>query len=323
MKDQWGRDIDYLRISVTDRCNLRCKYCMPKKDISFMPKERLLTMDEMLRIAKLTSELGISKIRITGGEPLVREDIVKLVENIKSLENIKEVCMTTNGVLLNNYLDKLVEAGLDRINISLDSLKKDLYRDITGGGDLYTVLEAIERCLEKGLKVKLNTVMIQNYNDDEIFDFIEFTKQKNIDVRFIEMMPIGAGSQFKTITTAQIKKLILQTTALVSCDENIKNDGPANYYKVEDGIGRIGFISPMSHSFCGSCNRIRLTAEGFLKQCLHWEEGKNLGVLMRQGISDSELANVIKECIYSKPYKHGFNENSISLDKRFMFQIGG
>jgi GTP 3',8-cyclase len=323
MIDQWGRSIDYLRISVTDRCNLRCKYCMPKKDVKFMPKEDLLTIDEIYRIARITSEIGVKKIRITGGEPLVREGIIDLIRNIKALENIKEVCMTTNGILLNEKLDDLLEAGLNRVNISLDTLNEDLFNDITGGGDIKPVIRAIEGCIEKGLKVKLNTVIMKNYNDNEIIDFVKLTEKYPVDIRFIEMMPIGAGKAFRSISTDQMLDLIINEVELTPCEAEVENGGPAHYYKTEKGIGRVGFISPMSHSFCGGCNRIRLTAEGFLKQCLHWKKGKNLEVLMRHGISDAELTKVIKECIYTKPFEHGFLENSLSSDKRHMFQIGG
>ncbi|MCM0647009.1 GTP 3',8-cyclase MoaA [Clostridium swellfunianum] len=325
MIDQWGRSVDYLRISITDRCNLRCKYCMPKNSVRFMPKEDLLTIDEIFRVAKLTSELGVKKIRITGGEPLVREGIIELIRDIKALENIEEVCMTTNGILLEENLERLISAGLDRVNISLDTLDETLFREITGGGDIKPVLRAVERCVEKGLKVKLNTVLMKNYNEKEILEFIKLTERYPIDVRFIEMMPIGAGKAFRSVTTDQAIALISEEFQLLHCESGNNNDGPACYYKTEKGLGKIGFISPMSHSFCRSCNRIRLTAEGFLKQCLHWKKGKNLETLMRHGISDEDLIKVIEECIYLKPYEHGFLENSLSSssDKRNMFQIGG
>lgn len=323
MIDQYGRNIDYLRISVTDRCNLRCKYCMPNKNVCFMPKEELLTIDEIYRIAKLLSELGIKKVRITGGEPLVRDGVIELIKNIKSLENINEVCMTTNGILLGEYIDDLVKAGLDRVNISLDTLNRDIFSELTGGGNLQKVLHSIDASLEKGLKVKLNTVVIKNYNENEVLDFVNITEEKPIDIRFIEMMPIGAGKNFKSFTTTQIKDKILEKKILIPIIMSKQEDGPAEYYKTENGIGKIGFISPISHSFCGSCNRIRLTAEGFLKQCLHWKKGKNLQTLMRRGISDEELKKVMSECIYLKPHEHGFLENSSSSDNRYMYQIGG
>lgn len=323
MIDQWGRKIDYLRISVTDRCNLRCKYCMPNKDVKFIPKEDLLTIDEILRIARLASQLGITKIRITGGEPLVREGVIGLIKDIKSLDNIKEVCLTTNGIYLNDNLDKLLDAGLDRVNISLDTLKEDRFKDVTGGGDIKPVLRAIDECTRKGLIVKLNTVVIKDFNEDEILNFVKLTEQKLLDIRFIEMMPIGAGKTFKIITAGQIRDLIMKENSLRHCETEKENAGPALYYKTGEGLGKIGFISPMSHSFCGSCNRIRLTAEGFLKQCLHWKKGKNLQELMRSGISDSRLIEVMKECIYSKPYEHGFHESDLNGDNRYMFQIGG
>lgn len=323
MIDQWGRSIDYLRISVTDRCNLRCIYCMPEKDAKFMPREDLLTIDEIFRIVNLISELGVTKVRITGGEPLVREGIVDLIKSIKSLQSIKEVCLTTNGILLMDYLDKLVDAGLDRVNISLDTLKEDLFENITGGGDIKPVLKSIDECINRGIKVKLNTVIMKEYNDSEILDFVRLTEKNPIDVRFIEMMPIGAGKGFKPIGTDEIKDLILKNVKLNICEQGKEANGPAAYYMTEKGLGKIGFISPMSHSFCGSCNRIRLTSEGFLKQCLHWRKGENLRNLMRNGISDSNLKELIKESVYSKPYEHGFYKNDLNSDKRFMFQIGG
>lgn len=321
--DQWGRTIDYLRISVTDRCNLRCKYCMPDKDISFMQKKDLLTKDEICRIAKLASDIGIKKVRITGGEPLIRQDTTDIIKNIKSLKNIKEVCLTTNGIFLNSYLDKLIDSGIDAINISLDTLKEDKYSDITGGGDIMPVLNSINKCIEKCIKVKLNAVIIKDFNDKEILDFIKFAEEKNIEIRFIEMMPLGAGKKFETITVDEIKKLIEENTKLIPYKSSSKNNGPAVYYKTEEGKGTIGFISPISHTFCGNCNRIRLTADGFLKQCLHFKKGEDLKKLMRQGITDEELTNVIKECCYSKPEHHAFQSESQDSEKRFMYQIGG
>lgn len=323
MLDKCGRNINYLRISVTDRCNLRCMYCMPNKGIKFMPESNLLKLDEIYRIVKLTSELGMSKVRITGGEPLIREGIVDLIKDIKSLPNINEVCITTNGILLAQYLTPLIKAGLDRVNISLDTLKEDVYSNITRGGDLKSVIDSLNFAVDKGLKVKINTVIMEGFNSNEIMDFVAITENNPIDVRFIELMPIGEGKSFKSISTQQLKNIISKNSSLTACDNITSHEGPASYFKTEKGIGKIGFISAMSHSFCENCNRIRLTSEGFLKQCLHWNSGTDLRSLIRNGISDAELKEVIMRDIFNKPIRHKFNDNDSASDNRLMYQIGG
>ncbi|ERI95005.1 molybdenum cofactor biosynthesis protein A [Clostridiales bacterium oral taxon 876 str. F0540] len=296
---------------------------MPDKNIGFMQKEDLLTKDEIYRIANLASNIGIKKIRITGGEPLAREDTVEIIKNIKSLKGIKEVCLTTNGIFLRSYLDKLIEVGIDVINISLDTLEEKKYRTITGGGDITAVLDSINKCVEKGVKVKLNTVIIKDFNEGEILDFIQFAEDKNIQIRFIEMMPLGAGKNFQTIAVDKIKEIIEEKIKLISYKSSANSNGPAVYYKSEEGKGTIGFISPISHTFCESCNRIRLTADGFLKQCLHFKKGEDLKKLMRQGVTDEKLINVIKKCCYLKPKHHSFQSENQYSEKRFMYQIGG
>lgn len=323
MLDKCGRNINYLRISVTDRCNLRCIYCMPNKGIKFMPESNLLKLDEIYRIVKLTSELGISKVRLTGGEPLVREGIVDLIKDIKSLPNIDEVCITTNGILLAQHIPSLIKAGLDRVNISLDTLKEDVYSNITRGGDLKSVINSLNFAVDNGLKVKINTVIIEGFNSNEIMNFVSITENNPLDVRFIELMPIGEGKNFKSISTQQIKDIISKNSSLTICDSITNHEGPASYFKTKKGIGKIGFISAMSHSFCENCNRIRLTSEGFLKQCLHWNSGTDLRSLIRNGITDAELKEVIKRDIFNKPIRHKFNDNDSDSDNRLMYQIGG
>jgi GTP 3',8-cyclase len=323
MIDQWKRNIDYLRISVTDKCNLRCTYCMPKEGLQFIPEEKLLTKEEIVRVVSAMAELGVTKVRITGGELLVRADIVDIIKGVKSIPGIKEVCITTNGILLGRYVEELVEAGLDRVNISLDTLRPEAYRSITRGGDLDKVLEAIELSIEKGLKVKLNVVIIKDFNEEDIFDLVEMSEKKPISVRFIELMPIGQGKQNKGLTSEEIKEYIQSRKVLIPCESSSSQGGPANYFRTESGRGTIGFISPMSHSFCDSCNRIRVTAEGFLKLCLHWKHGTDLREPLRNGITDEELKEIIAEGIFNKPQAHKFKDNSMESDKRSMYEIGG
>jgi cyclic pyranopterin phosphate synthase len=296
---------------------------MPEKNIAFMPEKKFLTDKEIYSITKAVSQIGISKVRITGGEPLVREGIVSLIKDIKALSDIKEVCITTNGILLQKHLDLLIDAGLDGVNISLDTFKKDLYKKITALGDLETVLRSIDSCIKKGLKVKLNTVIIEDYNESEIIDFVKYIEDKPVDVRFIELMPIGQGKSFKSIPTEKVKNIILKDRNLIPYHNKKNQEGPAVYFKTEKSLGKIGFISAMSNCFCDDCNRIRLTAEGFLKQCLHWNYGIDLKKVIRQGVSEEEFKKIIEDTIYNKPDKHNFNSKNNDDDNRLMYQIGG
>ena len=323
MKDKYGREIDYLRISLTDKCNLRCIYCMEEKDNSFLEEEKLLTREEIKRLAELFSKVGIKKVRLTGGEPLVRKDILDIMKDLNSIEGIEEIYITTNGILLDKYLDDFKNLGLTGVNISLDSLKDDNFKNLTRLGDLDKVLKAIDKALNLGIKVKINTVMIQGINDNEILDFINLTLDKNIDVRFIELMPIGVGSKHKGVSNESIIDIIKNNFKDISEINRDKSGGPATYIKLKNSKGKIGFISAISNCFCEDCNRIRLTSEGFLKQCLHFNYGINLKEIMKTGASDEELLNAIKENIYYKPEKHLFLKESENKELKFMNQIGG
>lgn len=323
IKDKFGRKIDYLRISVTDKCNLRCVYCMPKENANFLRSEKLLTDDEIYRVVNQCANLGISKIRITGGEPLARKNLVDLIGRINSIGGIKEICMTTNGIFLYENIEELAKNGLNRVNISLDTLHNDRFKDITRGGDLDKVLLAIEKCLQYGIKVKLNIVIIDGINKDEIMDFVNMTKVKPIDVRFIELMPIGEAKSYKPVTNDEVLQIINDNGVEHHSEKRKEKDGPARYIKLENSFGSVGFISAMSNCFCKDCNRIRVAADGFLKQCLHWNYGISLRDLLRKGISDEELKNIIEENIYSKPEKHLFKDDNMDDDKRFMYEIGG
>ena len=323
MKDKFGREIDYLRVSVTDKCNLRCIYCMDDKDNTFLKNDDKLTDDEIYRIVKESSELGIKKVRITGGEPLVRPNLVKLISRINSISGIEEIYLTTNGILLADMIDELAANGLKGVNISLDSLKEERFNKLTRLGKLNKVLESIDKATALGIKVKLNTVIVNDINKDEIIDFVNFTKEKNIDVRFIELMPIGVAINYKGVTNEEVLKVISENYSNYEEVVRSKSSGPASYIKLKDAKGKIGFISAISNCFCENCNRIRLTPEGFLKQCLHFDYGIDLKSKLRAGINDEELKKIIFDNIYDKPEKHLFLEKSDHKEIRFMNQIGG
>ncbi len=323
MKDKFGREIDYLRISLTDKCNLRCVYCMEEKGNDFFDEEEKLTKDEICRIVNACSKLGIKKVRLTGGEPLVRKDVVELMEEINKIQGIEEIFLTTNGILLGDKVHILKKAGLKGVNISLDSLKVGMFNKLTRLGDLKKVLDSIDKCLEYGIKVKINTVMIKGMNEDEILDFVNLTLDKKIDVRFIELMPIGVGRKFNGVSNEEIIRLINENYMDIEEVKKNKNGVPATYIKVKGAKGKIGFISAISNCFCEECNRIRLTSEGFLKQCLHYNYGVDLKKLLRDGSTDEEILNIIKNNIYNKPEKHLFMKKSEDKELKFMNQIGG
>ena len=323
MKDKFGREIDYLRVSVTDNCNLRCIYCMDEKGNKFLKKDEKLTDDEIYRIVKESAKLGIKKIRITGGEPLVRPGIVNLINRINSISGIEEIYLTTNGILLADMIEDLARNGLKGVNISLDSLQEERFEKLTRLGKLNKVLEAIDKSINLGIKVKLNTVIVNDINKDEVIDFVNLTKEKPIDVRFIELMPIGIAVNHKGVTNEEVLSIISDTYSDYEEITRVKSGGPASYIKLKGAKGKVGFISAMSNCFCEECNRIRLTPEGFLKQCLHFDYGVDLKSMIRKGISDEELSKEIYNNIYDKTEKHLFLKESNHKELKFMNQIGG
>ncbi|MBE6054859.1 MAG: GTP 3',8-cyclase MoaA [Clostridium sartagoforme] len=323
MKDKYDREIDYLRISLTDKCNLRCIYCMEDKENLFFNEEEKLTNKEICTVVGACAKLGIKKVRLTGGEPLVREDIVKLINRINNIKGIEEIYITTNGVLLEDKIEELKVSGVKGVNISLDSIKPEMFKRLTRLGNLQKVLSAIDKCLELGIKVKINSVMIKNINEDEILDFVRLTLEKSVDVRFIELMPIGIGKKFEGVSNEEVFKLIKMNYRDIDKIEPTKNGGPASYIKLKNAKGKIGFISAISNCFCEDCNRIRLTSEGFLKQCLHYNYGVDLKKMLRNGVSEEEVLKVIENNIYNKPEKHLFMTKSEDKEKKFMNQIGG
>lgn len=321
MKDRYSRSVDYIRISVTDLCNLRCFYCMPEEGICKKGHGEVLRYEEIVRVVEEGVNLGIKKIRITGGEPLVRLNIEELIYKINEIDGIEDISMTTNGLLLKDKVKSLKEAGLKRVNISLDSLRSDKYSEITRGGDLNRVLQAINLCLEEGLKpVKINNVLLKGINDDEIEEFALLTKVLPISVRFIELMPIGQAANWFKDHYMPLDEAVEKLPGLVPNKED-KGSGPAKNYKFPGALGTVGFIGALSHNFCSSCNRIRLTADGKIKPCLNSSLEVDLKPALREG--KGNLREVLGCAIGLKPEKHNMEEGRYREEDRSMYQIGG
>ena len=320
MKDNYGRRINYLRVSVTDLCNLRCKYCMPKEGVIQKSHNEILSLEEIYEIIKCSTELGIDKIRITGGEPLVRKGIISLIKKISDLNEIKDLAITTNGVLLEKYAYNLKKAGLKRVNISLDTLNAEKYKEITRGGNLDSVLRGIEAANNADLNpIKINTVLIGGFNDDEIVKFANFTMDYNIHIRFIELMPIGHASKWTKEKFMSNDIVLKKLSNLVPLEE--ERGVPAKYYKLPNSKGKIGLINPISSHFCTTCNRIRLTADGKIKPCLHSDKEINIKAIIRN--DKTKLKQILKEAILFKTEKHHINDNGYKPIERDMFKIGG
>lgn len=323
MVDQYGRKIDYMRISVTDRCNLRCRYCMPAEGIECVDHGDILTYEEIAAVAEAAAGLGIQKIKITGGEPLVRKGIVGLVGMIKNIPGIREVTMTSNGVLLKNMAADLKNAGLDAVNISLDTLDRDKFKKLTRFDKFEEVFSGIRAAEESGLKTKLNCVPIKDFNEDEITAIASLANQ-GILVRFIEMMPMGLGKEYELIPYQMVKRKLEEAYGKSRTDKRKYGNGPAEYYKFPGLKESIGFITAMSHEFCQSCNRIRLTAEGELKLCLYHKDGLALKPYLRNHIAAEQLKDQLQEAIFKKPFHHCFREKKgTDTEQRNMVQIGG
>ena len=329
MIDQYGRTIEYLRISVTDRCNLRCVYCMPEEGIEQLPHEQILTFDEIERICRISTKLGISKIKLTGGEPLVRKGLPDLLGKIKRISGIEQVTLTTNGILLKNQLDELMRQGLDAVNISIDTLDETCYHTVTRCGELNQALEGLQAALEyPNLRVKLNCVPM-NQSEEEYIQMAEYVKEHPLEVRFIEMMPIGMGKACHGKSRDELLELLEKAFGNAEPYEKHLGNGPAEYVSFSGFQSRIGFISAVSHKFCDSCNRIRLTAEGYLKLCLQYESGIDLRKLLRSGATDEEVKEAMRQAIWKKPACHNFSDErrdeevGQKKEHRGMYGIGG
>ena len=326
MLDECKRTIDYLRISITDRCNLRCIYCMPEEGIPMASHEDILSYDEILRICRIAALLGVTKIKLTGGEPLVRKDALVLVKEIKSIKGIEKVTLTTNGVLLGDIIEELAKYKIDGINVSLDTLDRKLYNQITRFDLLHQVQESIHEVLKyPDIPVKINCVPL-NLRSQNLIDIAALAKDQKLHVRFIEMMPIGYGKNFEYLSEESIIALLTEAFGPLSSYKESLGNGPCHYYQLQGFQGKIGFISALSHQFCASCNRVRLTSQGFLKSCLQYETGKDLRLLLRSGADDKEIAAVMQECIRKKPKGHAFltqQFNGTQENRLIMSKIGG
>ena len=319
MQDRLGREIDYIRISITDRCNLRCGYCMPECGVPSVSHDMILRFDEIVRLVKIFCSLGIKNVKITGGEPLVRKGAVGLIKDIKAIDGIEKVSLTTNGILLSENLNALAEAGIEGINISLDTLDRQKYMKITGFDGLNTVLKVIDECRAfPEIRIKINAVTLDDYNRDEICTLADFAADMGVTLRFIEMMPLGLGTGFGGYNQDEIMTVLEEAYGPAKTINEEVGSGPAKYYSFEGLEGRIVFISPMSHKFCRSCNRIRLTSEGLLRPCLGSDVGIDLRMPMREGASDEELKALIYDGIMNKPAGHCFEATDSLMSK-----IGG
>lgn len=318
MIDSFGRRINYLRISLTDRCNLRCRYCMPENGIEKFNHEDMLSLEELYAVIKIFEELGIDKIRFTGGEPLVRKGIVKLISQVSKLKGLKDITMTTNGILLKNYAKDLKEAGLNRVNISLDTLNEEKYRTITRGGNIRDVLEGIEAAKKVGLTpIKINTVLIGGFNDDEIEDLVNLTVEEEIDVRFIELMPVGEAASWAEDNFIS-NNIVLDKVKDLNPVAREDLSSPAIYFQLPNAKGKVGLINPISCKFCSNCNRLRLTSKGHLKLCLHSNREVDLKEALRNG---QDIRELILKSVAEKEESHNLEKRQYI--KRNMYQIGG
>lgn len=325
MKDQYGRQINYMRVSVTDRCNLRCVYCMPEEGIKQVSHQDILTYDEIVQIVNAAAAVGITRIKLTGGEPLVRKNLAGLVEALRAVPGIEEVTVTTNGILLKEQIGKLAKAGISAVNISVDSLDPDMYASIARKDALAAVLEGMEAAVScPGLKVKINCVPLKGLNEEEWVRLAQIARERPIDVRFIEMMPMGLGRDFQGSSQKEVLERLRETFGPEQYLDGNFGNGPATYVHFNGFAGKIGFISALSHKFCSECNRIRMTAEGFLKPCLQYASGEDLREMIRNGASEEELIRAINRTIYYKPACHHFEvDDSAEFEHKKMFRIGG
>ncbi len=326
MYDRYNRKIDYLRISVTDRCNLRCIYCMPEGGVSLLDHDDILRYEEIKAVIETSIKLGIDKFRITGGEPLIRKGFIEFIGGLKVVEGIEDLSITTNGIRLREYAGPLYEAGLKRINISLDTLDENKYKRIARVGELKDVLDGIDEALRVGFfPIKINVVLIRGVNDDEILDFARLTLNNPLQVRFIELMPIGEGESLGTEKVMPIDeiKLKCETLGRFEPTDAPLGCGPAEYYKITGWRGRIGFISAMTNPFCGGCNRLRLTADGYLKPCLGYENGVDLKPALRPEFDYNKIEEIIRAVINLKPKGHNMTQAESGDRLCSMSRIGG
>jgi len=327
LTDSFGREHNSLRVSVTDRCNIRCFYCMPIDNVQFQPRDQLLTFEEIHRFVRVAAALGIDKIRLTGGEPLVRSNMASLVRMLVDVEGIDEVAMTTNGILLAEHAESLRNAGLHRLNISLDAVTDENFRRIARRDGLAAVIAGIDAARHAGFaNIRLNAVSIRGITEDEIVPLAEFARDRDLELRFIEYMPLDAEDHWqreKLLTGLEVLNRIESVWGpLAPCDRPDPSQ-PAVDFQFADGQGRIGFINPVSEPFCGNCNRLRITAEGQVRNCLFSATEWDARQLIRGDSNDDEIAQLIRDCVAAKKPGHGIDSPEFLKPVRAMYQIGG
>ncbi|RLC29710.1 MAG: GTP 3',8-cyclase MoaA [Deltaproteobacteria bacterium] len=326
MQDRNHRVISYLRLSVTDRCNLRCIYCMPEEGLEFMPHGEILTYEEMLRLVRLCVRQGIRKVRLTGGEPLVRKGFIHFLKRLSRIKGLGEITLTTNGVLLKNFAADIRSCGICRINVSLDSLRPERFLRITGRDCYRQVWEGLDEAERVGFDpIKINVVAIKGVNDDEILDFANLALEKPYHIRFIELMPVGEQNAWRPERFLSIDEIYqeIQSVRDLIPIESGPDDGPAQRFRIKGGQGEIGLIGALSHHFCSVCNRLRLTPEGHLRGCLFSEQEMDLKTPLRQGKNDDHILRLIELAIKNKPKNHGLIEYGPRKCVRQMHSIGG
>ena len=325
LNDRFCRHINYLRISLTDKCNLRCVYCMPE-EMTFKPRQELLQDDELLRLARIFAELGMVKFRLTGGEPTIRTNVVEIVRELAALPGIETVAMTTNGLMLEAMAGALADAGLQRVNISIDTLNPKKFKTLTRWGEVDEVLAGIHAAEEAGLNVKLNSVVVRGYNDTaDVVDLARLTLHQNWQVRFIEMMPFGEITDFQqagVVSEEELQATIAGALGPLHSVNGGQLDGEARLFQLAEAKGTLGFISSVTQPFCASCSRLRLTADGRLRLCLLREREIDLLSPMRDGADDARLKELISEAVWWKPWGHKLDQDVIALN-RVMSEIGG
>lgn len=325
--DSFGRLHDSLRISVTDRCNIRCFYCMPNENLQFLPRSELLTFEEITHFVSVATRAGIRKIRLTGGEPLVRRDLHRLVSSLRQVPGVEDLALTTNGVLLEEQAEQLFRAGLMRLNVSLDSLRPEIFERITRRKGLEQVLAGIRKASEAGFeRIRINAVSISGLTEEDVIPLARFSREAGHTLRFIEYMPLDAEqgwSQQLVLSGARVRSIIEQEFGPLQAADRPDPSQPAVDYRFADGLGEIGFINPVSEPFCGNCNRLRITAEGQLRNCLFSTEEFDARTLLRQGAGDEELLDLLRACVGAKKAGHGINDPRFIRPQRAMYQIGG
>ena len=325
--DSLGRVHNNLRISVTDRCNIRCFYCMPNENVQFKPRAEILTFEEIVRFTRVAASLGVDKLRITGGEPLVRADLPELIRELAALPGIRDIAMTTNGILLADQVVALKQAGLQRLNISLDGLREETFERISRRQGLERVLDGIFAAQRVGFeKIRLNAVAIRGITEDEIVPLGQFARQHGLELRFIEFMPLDAENNWcddQVIAGKDIRETLEDAFCPLVPIERTDPSQPATDYRFEDGVGAIGFINPVTQPFCSDCNRLRITAEGKIRNCLFSIDEWDARQVMRDGGSDEQLIELLDDCIGAKKPGHGIDSPNFVRPERAMYQIGG